>query len=74
MCIRDRVKKIFTNNGMASKDLIKQFLHKRSESGEIVITKNIDELSEHEVDSIAVGYVQYITMLEEKENLNANAS
>ena len=60
------VKKLFAKQSLASKEVIKQFLIKKKDSGEIAIDKVIDELSEHEIDSIAIGYVHYLTLLEEK--------
>lgn len=60
------VKKLFTQQAMASKEVIKQFLFKKKESGEIIINKSIEELSEHEIDSIAIGFVHYLSVLEEK--------
>ena len=52
-----RIKKIFTNFSQANKEQMATFLRNKKESGDIEIDKNIEELSEHEVDSIAVGFV-----------------
>lgn len=51
------IKKIFTNAAMANKQLIKEFLIKKKEDGSILITKDIELLSEHETDAIAIGFV-----------------
>ncbi|NTW91117.1 MAG: hypothetical protein HGA35_04215 [Erysipelotrichaceae bacterium] len=60
------VKKLFAKQHMASKEVIKQFLFKKRDDGEIKITKEIETLSEHEIDSIAIGYVHYLSVLEER--------
>lgn len=63
------VKKLFAKQHIASKEVIKQFLHKKKETGEIIISKNIDEMSEHEIDSVAIGYVYYLSVLEERQSV-----
>ena len=63
------VKKLFARQHMASKEVIKQFLFKKRDEGEIKITKEIEPLSEHEIDSIAIGYVHYLSLLEERANV-----
>lgn len=49
-------KKLFTSKSLASKELIKQFLISRKEDGSIIIEQDIETLSEHEIDSIAIGF------------------
>ena len=66
------VKKLFSNQHLASKEVIKQFLHKKRDNKEIIISKEIDELSEHEIDSIAIGYVHYLSLLEENANVSSS--
>lgn len=56
------VKKMFSNHSLASKDIIKQFLIKKLEDKDIIMTKHVDELTEHEIDSIAVGYVYFLSL------------
>ena len=51
------IKKQFTDQSQASKEIMRNFLKKKQLSGNIIYDKNIDELTEHEVDSIAVGFV-----------------
>ena len=51
------IKKLFTSNSLASKDLIKQFLITKIADKDIFMEKDIELLSEHEIDSIAIGYV-----------------
>jgi Holliday junction resolvasome RuvABC endonuclease subunit len=53
------IKKMFTNKAMASKDLMKEFLNSKVTTGEIVLSDTIvkDDLSEHEIDAIAIAYV-----------------
>jgi hypothetical protein len=60
------VKKLFAKQHLASKEVIKQFLYKKREDKEIIITKEIEGLSEHEIDSIAIGFVHYLSVLEER--------
>lgn len=60
------VKKLFTQQAMASKEIIKQFLIKKKEDGSILMPKNIEEMSEHEIDAVAIGFVHYLSTLEEK--------
>jgi Holliday junction resolvasome RuvABC endonuclease subunit len=55
------IKKIFTNMSQANKEQMKKFLLSKKEDGSIIINKNIEELSEHEIDSIAVGFVHVLT-------------
>lgn len=66
------MKKLFTNHSQASKEAVKQFLIRKKENKDIYIDKNIDELSEHEIDSVAIGYVYYLASLEEKLNVVCN--
>ena len=63
------VKKLFSGQHMAKKEVMKQFLIKKRDEGEIKFIGNIDELSEHEIDSIAIGYVHYLSVLEERSNV-----
>ncbi len=51
------VKKIFANKSLAAKDVIKQFLKQKKEDGSILLSTDIENLSEHEIDAIAVGFV-----------------
>jgi len=55
------VKKLFTSKGMASKEAMRLFLNTKKDSGEILIEREISELSEHEVDAVAVGFVYALT-------------
>jgi len=54
------VKKLFTNQHMASKEVIKQFLISKKQDGSIMIDIDIETLSEHEIDSIAIAFVYTI--------------
>lgn len=58
------VKKLFTKNHLAGKELIKFHLSRMIDSKEIFMDKDINELSEHEIDSIAIGYVHYMELKE----------
>ena len=53
------IKRVFTNKGNANKLVMREFLTSRVASGEIGLSYNIDNLSEHEIDSIAVGYTYW---------------
>lgn len=59
------VKKLFTNKSLASKEVIKQFLKNKKEDGSILIDLDIETLSEHEIDSIAIGFVYYMSLKEQ---------
>lgn len=50
------VKKIFSNNHMAKKVDMKSALMQRVNEGLIVLDKDVNTLSEHEIDSIAIGF------------------
>ena len=56
------VKKIFTNKGMANKEAMKQFLIKKVEEKIIHLPTEIDSLSEHEIDAIAIGFVYHLSL------------
>ena len=58
------VKKLFTNKGMASKEAMKQFLKLKKEEKSVIINLDIDTLSEHEIDAVAVGFSYYVTIKE----------
>lgn len=62
------IKKLFANQGQTSKEVMKQFLIKKQKNKDILIEKNIEEMSEHEVDSVAIGFVHYLSILEERIN------
>jgi len=55
------VKKLFTSKSVANKEAMRQFLILRKQSGDIILSKDIEELSEHEIDAIAVGFVYLVT-------------
>ena len=55
------VKKLFTSHGMAKKEMMKQFLITKIATGEIKMDKPVESLTEHEIDSIAIGYVHWLT-------------
>lgn len=55
------VKRLFTSHGMAKKEMMKQFLISKIATGEIKMDKPVESLTEHEIDSIAIGYVHWLT-------------
>jgi len=55
------VKKLFTGHGMAKKEAMKQFLISKKEAGLIQMDLDIETLSEHEIDSVAIGFVHWVT-------------
>ena len=54
------VKRLFANKGNASKGMMKEFLISRVASKEILLDTPIEELSEHEIDGIAVGFTHWL--------------
>lgn len=62
------IKKLFSNQRLASKDLIKQFLINKKQDGSIILDKDPLTLSEHEIDAIAVGFVYYLKMIQGEQN------
>jgi len=57
------VKKLFSGQHMAKKEVMKQFLIKKKDEGDIKFGGDITQLSEHEIDSVAIGYVYYLSLL-----------
>lgn len=55
------VKKMFALHGMAKKEVMRQFLVAKIAAKEIKMDKPVDELTEHEIDSVAIGYVHWLT-------------
>ena len=56
------VKKTFASQAQASKPTMKESLIRRTGNKEISLSKNIDSLSEHEIDSIAVGFTHFVQL------------
>ena len=54
------VKKLFTTKHLAKKELMKHFLLEKQKTKEIDMSIDVESLSEHEIDSIAVGYVFWV--------------
>lgn len=61
------IKKLFTSHGASSKDVMREFLIRKIDEGSIKIHRPVAELSEHEVDAIAVGYVFKISVLDQQK-------
>jgi Holliday junction resolvasome RuvABC endonuclease subunit len=59
------VKKLFAGKGMAKKEVIKQFLISKKEAGAISMEVDIESLSEHEIDAVAITYVHHISTHQE---------
>ena len=53
------IKKLFTEKAQANKLLMKEFLKKKKEFHEIVLPKDSSQLTEHEIDAIAIGFVYF---------------
>lgn len=60
------VKRMFTNKGNAKKEEMRQFLINKKEKGEISLPFDIEKMSEHEVDGVAIGYTYYLKMKADK--------
>lgn len=56
------IKKMFTRERLANKNLMKLLLHEKIAKKEIKVNENIeiDLLSEHQIDSIAIGYCWHL--------------
>ena len=57
------VKKIFTDRGMANKDDMKTKLLSKIQTKELDCPIDIDSISEHEIDAIAIGYSHFLTKI-----------
>ena len=62
------VKKLFINvkldKGLKKKDAMRDFLFKKVSEGSIAVKVDIEPLTEHEIDAIAVGFSKYVSMME----------
>lgn len=66
------VKRMFTNKGNANKEEMRKFLIQKKENGEIYLPFDIEKMSEHEVDGVAIGYTHYLSERNKKlEEANA---
>lgn len=61
------VKKLFANKSNAKKEVMREFLFKKKKSKEIDISLDITELSEHEVDAIAIAFVYHHSQKDEEK-------
>lgn len=59
------VKKLFANKGMAKKEIMKQFLVAKAASGEILLPADIETMTEHEIDAVAIGFVHHLSTIQE---------
>lgn len=62
------VKKLFSKKGMASKELMKQFLITKQTDKTIALEASVDTLSEHEIDAVAVGFVHHLQLTHENQS------
>lgn len=60
------VKKLFANKGYAAKEAMRQFLIAKKNVGDIDLPCEVESLSEHEVDAVAIGFVYNIGTKAEK--------
>lgn len=60
------VKRLFADKGMAKKEVMKQFLITKVQSQAIIFDGDIELLTEHEIDAIAVGYVYHVSVMQER--------
>ena len=61
------VKKFFANKHMASKEVIKEFLIAKKKDGSIKIDIDIETMSEHEIDGVAIGYSYMLQQIQTEE-------
>lgn len=54
------IKKTFSTFSLATKDKMKETLQEKVLIKDIILNVDIESLSEHEIDAIAIGYVFYI--------------
>lgn len=66
------VKRLFINvkldKGLKMKSVMRDFLQKKVSAGEIVLLADVQTLTEHEIDAIAVGFSRVISLLEQSQN------
>lgn len=64
------IKRMFINSrmtkGMTKKEVMREFLVTKIKDGHIIYTGDVDALSEHEVDAVAIGFVANMFKLEEE--------
>lgn len=56
------VKKLFASKGMANKEAMRHFLTMKKNDKHVDLQSEIETLSEHEIDAIAVGFVYYLSL------------
>lgn len=68
------VKKLFIGakitRGMTGKDVMRIHMQKQVDDGHIHTPKLVVDMTEHEIDAIAIAYVKIMRILEEKQNVN----
>lgn len=66
------VKKLFINvkldKGLKKKEVMRDFLFRKVSDGSIAVKVDIEPLTEHEIDAIAVGFSKYVSMMEDKRH------
>lgn len=59
------VKRLFAGKGMAKKEVMKQFLISKVASGSILLDADIETLTEHEIDAVAITFGHHLTYSQE---------
>ena len=66
------VKKIFLNTkitkGMTAKVVMREFMQRKVDEGVVLVDKLVPDMTEHEIDAIAIAFVKVLTTLREMEN------
>lgn len=66
------VKKVFINikldKSLKRKEVMRKFLSKKVSSGEITMDIDVENLTEHEIDAIAVGFTRFVAIIEGRKN------
>lgn len=66
------VKKVFLsvkiNKGTTAKEVMRRFMEQKVKDKIIVVGKPVQEMTEHEIDAIAIAFVKVASILEEKQN------
>lgn len=67
------VKKVFLNvkinKGTTAKEVMRRFMEQKVKDGIIFVDKAVADMTEHEIDAIAIAFVKVVSILEERKNV-----